>query len=183
MHRPPRWSSGKASAWREGDLGSIPAFAVDFVSTSNHTSDFKIGTPVVTLPGAWHYWVSAGTDCPGVRMERESLIAVWQHVQQCRSVTPTHKHVAGTLRNQQTKTPCIARRSTNVLQIHSFFSPVNTLLRLFYACLPYATGWTSVLTGTRFLASPFPCGTSIHELSPDLQRRESERVMRKDNSK
>ena len=30
------------------------------------TSDLKIGTPVATLPGAWHYRVSAGTGRPGV---------------------------------------------------------------------------------------------------------------------
>ena len=33
---------------------------------SSHTSDFKIGTPVATLPGAWHNGVSAGTGRPGV---------------------------------------------------------------------------------------------------------------------
>ena len=33
---------------------------------SSHTSDFKIGTPVATLPGAWCYRVSAGTGWPGV---------------------------------------------------------------------------------------------------------------------
>ena len=35
-------------------------------SGSSHTSDLKIGTPVATLPGAWHYRVSAGTGWPGV---------------------------------------------------------------------------------------------------------------------
>ena len=33
---------------------------------SSHTSDFKIGTPVATLLGAWRYRVSAGTGWPGV---------------------------------------------------------------------------------------------------------------------
>ena len=32
----------------------------------SHTSDLKIGTPVATLPGTWHYRVSAGTGQPGV---------------------------------------------------------------------------------------------------------------------
>ena len=32
----------------------------------SHTSDFKIGTPVATLLGAWRYRVSAGTGWPGV---------------------------------------------------------------------------------------------------------------------
>ena len=35
-------------------------------SRSSHTSDLKIGTPVATLPGAWHYRLSAGTGRPGV---------------------------------------------------------------------------------------------------------------------
>ena len=33
---------------------------------SSHTRDLKIGTPVATLPGVWHYRVSAGTGRPGV---------------------------------------------------------------------------------------------------------------------
>ena len=33
-------------------------------SGSSHTSDFKIGTPVATLPGAWRYKVSTGTGWP-----------------------------------------------------------------------------------------------------------------------
>ena len=48
-------------------------------SGSSHTSDLKIGTPVATLPGAWHYRVSAGTGRPGVSIlwlgEMESLIS------------------------------------------------------------------------------------------------------------
>ena len=35
-------------------------------SRSSHTNDLKIGTPVTTLAGAWHYRVSAGTGWPGV---------------------------------------------------------------------------------------------------------------------
>ena len=45
--------------------GSNPA-CVGIFSGSSHTSDLKIGTPVATLPGAWHYRVSAGTGRPGV---------------------------------------------------------------------------------------------------------------------
>ena len=45
--------------------GSNPASAGIFAGSS-HTSDFKIGTPVATLPCAWHYRVSAGTGRPGV---------------------------------------------------------------------------------------------------------------------
>ena len=43
-----------------------------------HTSDLKTGTPVATLPGAWRYRVSAGTDRPSISIlwlgEEESLI-------------------------------------------------------------------------------------------------------------
>ena len=45
--------------------GSNPACGGIF-SGSSHNSDFKIGTPVATLPGAWRYWVSTGTGRPGV---------------------------------------------------------------------------------------------------------------------
>ena len=57
--------------------GSNPACA-GTLSGSSHTSDLNIGTPVATLPGAWHYRVSAETDLPGVSIlwlgEIESLI-------------------------------------------------------------------------------------------------------------
>ena len=45
--------------------GSNPACAGIF-SGSSHTSDFKIGTPVAALPGAWRSRVSTGTGRPGV---------------------------------------------------------------------------------------------------------------------
>ena len=35
---------------------------------SSHTSDLKIGTPVTTLPGTWHYRVSVGTGWPSVNI-------------------------------------------------------------------------------------------------------------------
>ena len=57
--------------------GSNPGYAQNFPGSS-HTSDFKIGTPVATLPGAWRYRVSAGTGRPGVCIlwlcKMESLI-------------------------------------------------------------------------------------------------------------
>ena len=56
LRRPPR-------EWKV--LGSNPTCAGIF-SGSSHTSDFKIGTPVATLPGAWRYRVSTGTGQPGV---------------------------------------------------------------------------------------------------------------------
>ena len=51
--------------WERKIPGSNPACAGIF-SGSSHTSDFKIGTPVATLPGAWRYRVSTGTGRPGV---------------------------------------------------------------------------------------------------------------------
>ena len=45
--------------------GSNPACAEIFPG-SRHTSDLKIGTPVATLLGAWHYRVCAGTGRSGV---------------------------------------------------------------------------------------------------------------------
>ena len=55
----------KASASGAEDPGFESPLRRDFSGWS-HTSDFKIGTPVATLPGAWHYRVSAGTGRPGV---------------------------------------------------------------------------------------------------------------------
>ena len=55
----------KASASRAEDPGFESRLRLDF-SGSSHTSDFKIGTPVATLPGAWSHRVSAGTGRPGV---------------------------------------------------------------------------------------------------------------------
>ena len=55
----------KASASRAEGPGFKSACAGIFPGSS-HTSDFKIGTPVATLPGAWRYRVSAGTGWPGV---------------------------------------------------------------------------------------------------------------------
>ena len=58
--------------------GSNPACGGIFWRSS-HTSDFKIGTPVATLPGAWCYRVSTGTGQPGVSLlwlgEVERLIS------------------------------------------------------------------------------------------------------------
>ena len=55
----------KVSASRAEDPGIKSRLRWDF-PRSSHTSDFKIGTPVATLPGAWCYRVSAGTGRPGV---------------------------------------------------------------------------------------------------------------------
>ena len=55
----------KASASRAEDPGFESRLRRDF-SGASHTNDFKIGSPVATLSGAWRYRVSAGTGRPGV---------------------------------------------------------------------------------------------------------------------
>ena len=55
----------KASASGAEDPGFESRLRRDF-SGPSHTSDLKIGTSVVTLPGAWQYRVSGGTGLPGV---------------------------------------------------------------------------------------------------------------------
>ena len=50
----------QASASGAKDSGFESRLRQDF-SRSSHTSDFKICTPVATLPGAWHYRVNTGT--------------------------------------------------------------------------------------------------------------------------
>ena len=47
------------------DPGFESCLRQDF-SGSSHAIDLKIGTPVASLPGIWHYRVSAGTGRPGV---------------------------------------------------------------------------------------------------------------------
>ena len=54
----------KASTSGAKDPGFDSRLRRDF-SGSSHTSDL-IGTPVATMPSAWHYRVSAGTGQPGV---------------------------------------------------------------------------------------------------------------------
>ena len=46
-------------------------------SGSNHTSDLKTGTPVATLPGTWHYRVSAGTGRPSVSILWLAEVESW----------------------------------------------------------------------------------------------------------
>ena len=57
----------KASTSRAADPGFDSRLGWDF-SGSSHRGDFKIATPVATLPGAWRDRVSDGTGWPGVRI-------------------------------------------------------------------------------------------------------------------
>ena len=57
----------KVSASRGADPGFDSHLYQDF-SGSIHTSDLKIGTPVATLSGAWHYRIGTETGWPGVSM-------------------------------------------------------------------------------------------------------------------
>ena len=84
----------KASASGAEDPGFESRLKQDF-SRSSHTSDSKIGTPVATLPGAWHYWVSTETGKPSVSIlwlgeEVWSAISVslWQHVKLSEQIRP-----------------------------------------------------------------------------------------------
>ena len=56
----------KLSASSAADPGFDSRFRRGDFSRLSHTGDVKIGTPVATLPGAWHYRVSAWTDWPSV---------------------------------------------------------------------------------------------------------------------
>ena len=67
----------KASTLRAEDPGFQSLWRRNFFSGSSHTSDFKTGTPMATLPGAWHYRVSAGTGRPGVSILRLGEIESW----------------------------------------------------------------------------------------------------------
>ena len=63
---------------------------------SSHTSDFKIGTPVATQPGAWRYWVSAGTGQLSVsilnwvrqKVSSVTSVSVWQHIHLSGQICP-----------------------------------------------------------------------------------------------
>ena len=56
----------KVSASRAADPEFDSRLRRGDFSGSSHTSDFELGSPVATLPGAWRYRVSAGTGWPGV---------------------------------------------------------------------------------------------------------------------
>ena len=55
----------KVSTSRAEDPGLESRLCQDF-SRASHTSDLEIVTPVATLPGTWHYRVSAGNGQPSV---------------------------------------------------------------------------------------------------------------------
>ena len=55
----------KVSPWRAEGLGFESHLQWD-ISGLSHTSDFRIGTLVAILPGAWRDRVSAGTGQSGV---------------------------------------------------------------------------------------------------------------------
>ena len=57
----------KASSLRAADPGFECHLHRDYSGLS-HTGDLKFGTPVAALPGAWCYWVSAGTGWTSVRI-------------------------------------------------------------------------------------------------------------------
>ena len=98
----------KASASRAEDPGFESRLRRDF-SGSSHTSDFKIGTLVATLPCTRRYRVSAGTGRPGVSItcvdEVAGLISSVCVCVAARTMV-CMLHVAGTLAaNQPTHCP------------------------------------------------------------------------------
>ena len=106
------WLRRPPSQWKPP--GSNPACDGIFPGSS-HINDFKIGTSVVSLPGAWRYRVSAGTGWPGVSIpllgEVESLdmllLAQCGSTYNCLSRSVPEIHVAGTLSNKQTNCMCV----------------------------------------------------------------------------
>ena len=66
----------KMSSSRVEDPGFESCLRQGFFGSS-HTSDLKIGTPMATLPGAWHYRVSAWTGRPGVSILWLSEVESW----------------------------------------------------------------------------------------------------------
>ena len=55
----PDWSSGMATTTGTADMG------LESSTMSSPNSELKVGTPLVTLPGAWRYWLSIGTGWTG----------------------------------------------------------------------------------------------------------------------
>ena len=73
----------KVFALRVADPGFDSSLSHGDFSRWSHSSDLKLCIPVATLPGAWRYRVSAGTDWSGVNIlwlgEIESLISDFYH--------------------------------------------------------------------------------------------------------
>ena len=98
LSQPPRWPSGKVSAWRVTDLGFDPHFHRGDLSTTSHTGDLKIDSPMATMPGAWRYRDGTGTGWPGVSIpwlaETATLIgtfiSVWQHKHLPEQIRPSN---------------------------------------------------------------------------------------------
>ena len=100
----------KASASKASDPRFDSRLRRGDFSGLSHISDFKIGTPVATLPGAWRYRVSAGNGWHGVSIlwlgEAEfdlQLLSQCGSTYNCLGRSEIHWHVAGTLSNQPTK--------------------------------------------------------------------------------
>ena len=123
----PRWPCAKASASRGGDMRIDPLF-----SRSRHTSDFKTGKLVATLPGAWRDWVQSwrrsvsvqsqytDTGWPGICILGEKVCLVFnccRSTYTClsKSVPEIALHVAVALSFQETATStansCVQRKN------------------------------------------------------------------------
>ena len=107
------------------DRSFNPTIKVVTFRLRGYRRELKLGTPVVTLPGAWPYWVSARTGRPGVGMlwlgEIDILICSfclsvavrekmseqtrpWDTLACCwdvKSKQPTNKHLFSTNENEE----------------------------------------------------------------------------------
>ena len=114
---------------------------------SSHTSHFKIGTPVATLPGAWHYRVSAGTGWPGFSIlwlgEMESVICNFYLSVAAREIVwadPSLRYtrmLLGRLVTNKQLTPVCA--STEILNLwHTVHTHLHTHTQQYDLCLHLA---------------------------------------------
>ena len=83
----------EATALRAED----PGFESHLRQEFSGVKSCQIGTPVATLPGAWHYRVSAGTGRPHVSLLCDwvrwkvwfaTYISVWQHIKLSKQICP-----------------------------------------------------------------------------------------------
>ena len=123
----------KASTSGAEDPGFESHLRKDF-SRSSNISDLKIGAPVATLPGSWHYRVSAGTGRPDVSIlwlgEVESLICNFYLSVAARKIVCADPSLRYT-------SLFLGRWATNKHIIITFF-PFNVAVIVFFRPLKFA---------------------------------------------
>ena len=113
----------KASASGVEDPGFESRLRLDF-SGSSHTSDLKIGTPVATLLGTWHYRVSVGTGRPGVSILWLGEVESW--ICNFYLSVAAHKIVCADLSLRYTSM-LLGRQATNTAFFYTNPQPTPTL--------------------------------------------------------